>query len=337
MKILFITNLCDKLHGFHNINTVDSAMSCSALGLDYPLSLLKELGRYADVDVYSPPLRGYATVTENRQHPHPDIKFQPQQIAVPYPTDTTSIQEGYDILLLYAEAMFSYMTNWNLCKTKKAIWFLSSPQQILLPQYDNVKADLALKVVDKQGKTEFSERFAQLGLKTAWLPLSVDTKRFRNMGIPKIADVCLLGNMNPTVYPLRLKALSFLIKQHKYRLLLKPAYGEEYVKAINEARILLTCSGTVKFPVMKYYEAMACGTLLLADKPLDAEELGFAAERNYVELPDDFRDEQLAEVMEHTTRVADAGEVARLGEELVVKRHSNIVRAKELYDLLVAA
>ena len=57
MKILFLTNISDKLNGFARIADVAS-QDVSGFGLSYPLSLLRELARYAEVDVYSPPLVG---------------------------------------------------------------------------------------------------------------------------------------------------------------------------------------------------------------------------------------------------------------------------------------
>lgn len=331
MKILFLTNLCENLNGFRNISEL-SAFDCSGHGLDYPLSLLKELSKTAQVDVYSPPIEKYVHTMPNVAVPD-FIAFLPQTVAIPHITDLEELMKNkdYDILLVYAESIFTYVKNFDKVKAKKALWFLSSPQQILLPKYDNIQADLALKVVDNAGMTDFSDRFRRLGLKTKWLPLSVDGNRFRNLHIPKKYDYCLLGNMNPTVYPLRVKMLRYLL-DYKKNAMVTPVYGKDYVEAINQSKMFLTCSGICKFPVMKYYEAMACGSLLVADEPMDAEELGFRAGENYAAVEDIV---DLGEETDwYTTHVAEADEVARRGEELVRQRHTNEVRAKELYEML---
>lgn len=335
MKTLFITNLSDKFCGFRNINDV-SWQNCSGSGLDYPLNLLRELSKYTHVDVYSPPLRGHIETTPVPKQLENGVQFLPQSVAIPQTIDMAKLANGYDITIVYAESMFSYIENFEKCKTKKVLWFLSSPQQILLPIYKELWTrnctDLILTVVDKAGVTEFGRKFAEIG-KTKWLPLSVDGNRFRKHNLPKIADVCLLGNLNPVIYPLRLKAVNYLVKT-KYRLFLQPYYGEEYVTAINSSRVFLTCSGTWKFPVMKYFEATACGTLLFADTPMDAEELGFKAGENFVSI-DNYSDAMLQATLDHYfTHVAEAEKVAHAGEELIRKRHTNEVRAKELYRML---
>lgn len=339
MKVLFLTNLSGQISGFHRFSE-DILMDCSGQGLDYPLSLLKELTKYADIDLYSPPLRGFITTTSTENTDTMKargIVFSPQNIAIPETTDMAKLLEGreYDVVLMYAEAMFSYIKNWDSVKTKKALWFLSSPHQILIPAYHKIHADLVLKVADKLGITDFSREFARLGLKTEWLPFSVDNNRFKRLDLPKIVDVSILGNLNPHVYTLRLKALVYLLQQNKYSLRTAPAYGDDYVRAINQSRVFLTCSGIWKYPVMKYFEAMACGVLLFADTPLDAEELGFKANVNYVALTGEEQDlqEKLDYYLNNPT---EAEKVAHAGEELARSRHTNEVRARELYRLLEA-
>lgn len=331
MKVLFLTNLCEHLNGFYNIESVE-AFDCSGRGLDYPLSLLKELGKYAQVDVYSPPLKGFMQ-TKPVVNPPDFIKFTPTQVAVPIDINAEMLNgRDYDIVLLYAESMFAYIRNWNRLRLKKVAWFLSSPQQILLPEYRDAEFDAILTVADVKGVTDFGKEMLRRGAK--WFPLSVDTNRFRRVGIPKTTDVCLLGNLNPTVYPIRVKALEYLSKK-QYSVMLRPRYGEDYVYGINASRVFLTCSGTLKFPVMKYFEAMACGTLLLADDPLDAEELGFKPDVNYLSLGNEFSQTRLQEALDWAfTHVGDAEVVSHAGERLMKQRHSNMVRAKELYEML---
>lgn len=336
MKILFFANLSGNFCGIRNIKDV-VAQDCSGLGLSYPLNLLAELGKYMDVDVYSPPLKGYVD-TQPLLTNCPDVKFNPQKVAIPEETDIAEASKGYDVALVYAESIHASSKNLEKAQAKKVLWFLSSPHQIMVPQYKELCAqnvDLVIKVADKDNRTVFGKKFVEKGFRTEWLPLSVDGKRFRKLDAPKVADVCLLGNLNPAVYPLRLKAYQYLLHNTgRYRLILDPTYGERYVLAINMSRVFLTCSGGLKYPVMKYFEAMACGTLLFADTPMDAEALGFRAEKNFVSL-DGYSDELLEEKLQHYfTCVDDASLVAQAGEKLVRERHTDEVRAKELYGML---
>lgn len=332
MKTLFLANLSSKFHGFIKLpSPVGKLGDCSGNGLDYPLSLLNELAKHTPIDVYSPPMEKFVRTVGMKA---PDIvNFLPQDVAIPRITDLEELLKGtdYDTVILYMESIFTYVKNLDRVKARKVLWFMSSPQQILLPVYDNIQADLVLKVVDKEGVMGFSEKLRKLGLKTEWLPLSVDGNRFKNLHLPRVYDYCLLGNLNPFVYPLRLKALHYLFETGK-GVMVNPVYGDEYVKAINRSKMFVTCSGVCKFPVMKYYESMACGALLFADEPMDAEELGFESGKNYVQFEDivDLKEQSVY----YTTHVAEAEEVRRAAEELVRKRHTDEIRARELYGML---
>lgn len=360
MKILFLTNLSGKFSGFRNIKDV-TLQDCSGLGLDYPLSLLKELSNSARVEVYSPPLQGRsetAPLSEELMQKF-GITFKQQTIFIPEQTDVEALMRGrdYDVVLVYAESMFSYMKNFEKIGERKVLWFLSSPHQILLPMYreyfEKNKLDLILKVADKENATEFGKEFMRLGLRTEWLPLSVDGNRFKKLGIPKLADICIMENVNPTVYPLRVRVVNYVLRLNKYRVMAQPCYGDDYVKAINYSRLFLTCSGDWKYPVMKYFESMACETLLLADTPVDAEELGFRADENFASIDNaytpkvenpalpikqeewEFHGQALQQKLDHyLTHTEDRNRIARAGEVLVRARHTDEVRAKELFDIL---
>lgn len=234
MKVLFLANMSDQIQGFHNIEGISKKLNCSAMGLDYPLSLLAELAKYATVDVYSPPLQSYVKTMPLAKHPleHFSIGFYPQSIAIPEATNAEQLLAGrdYDIVIAYAESIFSYLQNFGKIKTRKALWFLSSPQQILLPTYTDFfsanSVDLVLKVADGENHTDFGRRFIALGVKTEWLPLSVDANRFRNLATPKFADICLLGNLNPVVYPLRVRAVNCILMEKRFRVILTPRFGK---------------------------------------------------------------------------------------------------------------
>lgn len=359
-RILFLTNLSGKFNGFRSIRDVEE-MDCSATGLGYPINLLKELSTYVDVDVCSPPLQTIHKTTplDSSESKRFAVTFAPSDVYVPQITDVEALLAGkdYDVVLVYAESIFAYLKNLEKISAKKVLWFLSSPHQILLPIYkkflEEKGADLVLKVADKRNVTEFGREFARL-CKNEWLPLSVDGNRFKRLALPKIADVCLFGNINPLVYPFRVRAVNAVIRSAKYGMFVSPSYGENYVREINQSKLFLTCSGMWKFPVMKYYESMACGTALVADDPIDADELGFKPDENYVSVADaytpkaenpsypllgdewEFREDVLMGKLDYyLTHVGARDRIAEAGEELVRKRHTDEVRAKELYEMLV--
>lgn len=67
------------------------------------------------------------------------------------------------------------------------------------------------------------------------------------------------------------------------------AHQKWYADSIRDAKVFAFCPGVCGYPVQKYLEAMACGSLVVAPLPRDAERLGFIDGHTIVDCgPDDF-------------------------------------------------
>lgn len=362
MKVLFLLNLSDQLVGLHNINEVPNLVNCSAFGLTYPLDLLKEFSKYAEVEIYSPPVQSFiqsAARDEQLEAAH-GIVLTPNQIPIPQDFDAQQLAEEVhpDIIIQYTESIFPFVRNFEKANCFRVMWFPSAPQDIfntkgLLDFLDKRNVDLAIKSVDSHNATFFGKKFVQSGVETLWLPPSIDGRRFRHLGSLKGFALTCIGNLNPAIYPLRIAMSDYVRKVRKWSYYMPRVFGEEYVQSINMCKIFLTCGGRWRFPVLKYFEVRACRTMLLAEETLDSDALGFKDGENYVSLkkawypkvenpkypiePSEwqFDETEFTKIIDYYLKDYEERErIALNGEKLIQERHTNEIIAKQLFELL---
>ena len=122
------------------------------------------------------------------------------------------------------------------------------------------------------------------------IPHCAERTIFKDYELPKTHDILLVGAINVTTkfgqhYPLRQKMLDVLgemsddykvgVYQHPGYVLgdaHENRYAIEFAKAINSAKICVTCSGAPKSRFGKYVEIPACRTAIAADIPNEESE-----------------------------------------------------------------
>jgi glycosyltransferase involved in cell wall biosynthesis len=72
-----------------------------------------------------------------------------------------------------------------------------------------------------------------------------------------------------------------------------------YADKIRCSKIMIFDGGLFDYPVKKYFEAMACGALVLAPLPIDADLLGFADDKNMVVIDETNFIEKIKYYLEH--------------------------------------
>ena len=179
---------------------------------------------------------------------------------------------------------------------------------------------------------EFRERMI-------WLPHHVPTTIFKDYGSEKDIDWLMSGALYPHIYPLR-HCMYERLKNHSGFVYVKhPGYknvdeqtpgvfvGKTYAMLLNRAKIFLTCDSVEKLPVLKYFESLACGALLLASESLELFDLGFIDGETFIAVNQD----NFMERAEYYLKCEEEREaIARRGMEMVRRRHSTAQRAKEL-------
>lgn len=292
----------------------------------------------------------------------PELEARKVKVAVPVTTDVEALAREVrpDVVIQYAESIFPYLVNFEKVGCLRVMWFLSNPQQTVtdIPVRNFIaegKADLVIKSVDKLDRLPFSRELKDLSVKVAWSPNSVDGERFTNLKLEKTFDAADIGNFNPNNYYLRVHIHNFFKNQKALRYVCENIYGNQYVEVINRTKIFFTCTGKHRFPIMKFYEVPCCGTLLASDEPVDAEPLGFKSGENYVGLEKAwhpnvsepqypnvasewaFDQKEFGDLLTYYLNSAEERErIARNGMELVRDRHTDEIRAKELYGMLKA-
>ncbi len=179
------------------------------------------------------------------------------------------------------------------------------------------------------------------GLETDQTPLipcywAVPPAIFRPRGRRRPYDIACLGAHTPNVYPFRNRVRSYLENQRRLKffapLRVGAHDGPAFARVLNRCRAAFTDASVYGYPLAKFFEIPACGTLLVAEALPDLEPLGFRAGENFVAVtPGDFADRldyYLREEPEEGAALATAG------ARLIHTRHTWEIRVTELlHDL----
>lgn len=192
-----------------------------------------------------------------------------------------------------------------------------------------------------------------LGDRFKWLPWSMDEDYyFRFKGKPEY-DVLFSGSQHPRVYPLRhamFRGLPNLCQRNDLRLFLREGVGvpvwkakidklekqgypvgSNYARLLGTSRTALFGNSQFRYPLQKNFEVRASGCLAVSDAPVGAEELGFEADVDYVNVsPESWK----RELMYYLENWDEGMEVAEAGRQLFLEKHTHRVRAREFVDFL---
>jgi len=152
-------------------------------------------------------------------------------------------------------------------------------------------------------KSHFLKTYPKYADKFRWFPFSINTKIFKDYNLEKDINFLLMGlvfdgteengykSMTPKgIYPFRDEVLRRMRNVEGFVYHPHPGHNagenalvnENYAKELNRAKMFFTCGSEFKYPVLKYFEAPACKTLLLAEPVPDIYELGFKDGENFV-------------------------------------------------------
>ena len=167
-----------------------------------------------------------------------------------------------------------------------------------------------------------------------WLPLYVNTNIFKDYGLKKDIDWLLMGAITGWVYPPREKVVhtmigceGFIYHEHPgYRDISKDEekifVGKKYAQEINRAKMFFTCDSIFNYPINKYYEALACKSLLLASSSKELFDLGFIPGVYYVKIDES----NVIEKAEYYLHHPDEREKVTEGYKMVHEKYSSVYR-----------
>lgn len=182
---------------------------------------------------------------------------------------------------------------------------------------------------------ELSDRFI-------WFPHHVPADIFKDYGEERDIDVLMMGILLKGLYPERaafyerLKSFpGFVYDEHPgYGALTdnpKQYVGNQYARRLARAKIFVTCDSKEKFPLMKYFEALACGTLLLASSSPELEELGFIDGETFVAVDKESIVEKVSYYLMHDE---ERERIIQQGRQLILNRHTTEKRVDGLLEII---
>lgn len=217
--------------------------------------------------------------------------------------------------------------------------------------FESNKIDMIFSIT----KENFIQQFPEYKSKHYWVPFSINPDIFHDYKLKKDINFLLMGlvhvdnksSIKPKTncpkgrYPFREAVLRDFFNKKGFVFVPHPGHlsppsknlmvNENYAKQLNRSKIFFTSGGEFHYPVAKFFEALACKTLLLAKPNKDILELGFKNEVNFVSCDEsDFYDKAMYYIENHKERER----IANNGYKFIHKNHTNVVRAKQIVSYI---
>lgn len=166
------------------------------------------------------------------------------------------------------------------------------------------------------------------------LPFSIDTniykrtKEFKSKNI----DVSAIFTTRDDVYPNRNRIQKMIKKFKDIKTYIKQVQHQQYIDKINSSKICITSNNKSKSLSIKYYEILACGSMLLADEPEDLQELGFIPGKHLVIY--DGLDDLKNKIYWYLSHGKKLRTISNQGMEFVRQNHNNTIRVKQFTKII---
>ncbi|MEP5230875.1 MAG: glycosyltransferase [Alloalcanivorax sp.] len=201
-------------------------------------------------------------------------------------------------------------------------------------RYPSVLRDLGEVRIIVSG-SQLASQLQSEGIDACYLPKGYDNKVIADLGIPRTEAAAFVGRVKNKVYKKRKR---FLLRQEKLGrvALLRADPGEPYNRLLNQIRCFVSADIGFGEYMIKNFEAMAAGCLLVAWRQPEQEQaaLGFVEGENVV-LYDS--EQELEKKLAWLASDSPAAErIARAGQALVTKQHRWVDRAAAFPELLSA-
>lgn len=218
-----------------------------------------------------------------------------------------------------------------------------------------------IDIIFSATKNPFLKVFPQFSEKFCWLPWSINPDVMKDWKMKKDISCLLMGlvyidkknkgkfklprNIPPKGrYLFRDKVFEIMKDEPGFQFHPHPGHragssaklmvNENYAKELNRSKIFYTCGSRHEnggIPVLKFFEAPACRTLLLAEDNEDIKELGFVDGENFVSCTVDNIAEKTKYYLENDE---ERERITENGYKFVHQHHTNNHRAKKMIDVI---
>ena len=176
-----------------------------------------------------------------------------------------------------------------------------------------------------------TRRLKEAGFDAVFVPKGYDQALLHDLGLQRDIELAFVGSLNSVAYSGR-RALLEQLAQEEPLVVTRTKSGEEYLNTLNRIRFFASADVGMGEYMIKNFEAMACGCVLLAYRQGDGEEeaLGFIDMENIVLYGNiaELR-EKLALLRADSER---AEQIARAGQQLVTTRYSFAAIGKTIVE-----
>nr|QRZ20116.1 glycosyltransferase family 1 protein [Virgibacillus sp. AGTR] len=187
-------------------------------------------------------------------------------------------------------------------------------------------------------RDKFLTLYPEFQDKMEWFPHFVNIDVCKDYKLKKDFNLLLMGAVSDT-YPLRQKIIKTYEGNADFIYYRHPGYqsfrGKEqekmieqnYAKELNRSKLFFTCPSRHNYPVLKYFEALACKTLLLAPTFKELEDIGFIPGVHFVAIDENDFEEKAAYFLAHET---ERKQIIEQGYRFIHQHHTVQHRAQQL-------
>lgn len=241
----------------------------------------------------------------------------------------------YDVII--CDAMFIWMfEDWKQIDTPTFI--IIEDQHAKVPK---IQVNFAVKhghgIIHRYQFNQFHTDIPK-HIKKIWSPHSVNVNNFKDYGLPKETGVLQTGAIGG-VYELRTLTHQTFRGCDFYKRIIRPVddskkqwpVQDDYSKELNKSWLSICCGATVEYPIMKFFEIPASKSVIYTDYFNELGDLGFIPNENMIQVNKNGLVRQARALLETPSKLES---IAQSGYDLIHERHTNEIRAKELYSEL---
>lgn len=245
-----------------------------------------------------------------------------------------------DFILLndcFAPKLGPYVTGLRDIRIPKGMIFHDISNYI--PERKRFIAQENIDLIFVHYRDTFRKWYPRLNQRMIWLPHHANTEIFKDYELEKSINWLMMGALSHRLYPIRTIMMQRMKDKqgfvyhphpgHRHENDIQPGslIGRDYAMEINRAKMFLTCDSIFKYPVMKYFEVLACKTLLLAPSSNELTDLGFIDGKTFVSVE---RHTFLEAADYYLHHEKERVEIAEKGYRMVREKHSTQKRVSEL-------
>lgn len=200
--------------------------------------------------------------------------------------------------------------------------------------------------LDKKNKNKFFLESKYSNKRIIHISRSINKKLIKNIKFnKKKIDVTLLGAIDE-FYPERKKFLEILKKKKDIKFFFKehPGYdfqkkinknkifGKKYFDILNNSKIFVTCGTKLNLPIIKLYEIISSGCLLMVGRINNLKKIGLKDKKNFIEVNEKNLISKINFYLKYEKKRIN---ITKNAFELVKKNYLNDQQAKRQYKILV--